>query len=422
MNTRKCLIWVVILFMLSALPAHADRLDELEKQIQDLQNELQQLKEHRTQDVEDQEERLAELEDKVDSPGFLDRTEIGGYMELHYNDTVGGENSSKDEELDFHRFVLLFSHQLSDWIQFHSEVEIEHAFIEGGEESGEIELEQAYVDFLTGEHLNYRAGVFLTPVGIINQYHEPPTFNGVERPFVDTVIIPTTWAESGVGIFGSLVPGLSYQLNLMGGLEAEEFSASSGLRGGRQKAFETNLEDLAVALRLDYSPIPGLALGASYYRGDSAQDLDVKADVKTSIWEGDFRYSIAGFDFRGQIAHVDIGDAAKLNTVLGKTSGVDAIAESLFGWYLEGAYRFLPLISKNTRQNAALFVRYEDYDTQHDMPSGFNENPAFDREAWTFGLTYWPIENLAIKADYQDLKNAAGTAEDLFNLGIGWQF
>lgn len=422
MNSGKCVVWIVTLLLLSALPVQADRLDDMEKQIQDLQQELEQLKKEKALEVEQQDEKMAELEDKIEPPGFLDRTNIGGYMELHYNDTVGGENSSRDEQLDFHRFVLLFSHQLSDWIQFYSEVEIEHAFIEGGEESGEVELEQAYVDFLTGEHLNYRAGVFLTPVGIINQYHEPATFNGVERPFVDTVIIPTTWSESGAGIFGSLVPGLSYQLNLMGGLEAEEFSASSGLRGGRQKAFKTNLEDLAVAARLDYSAIPGLALGASYYRGDSAQDLDINADVKTSIWEGDFRYSTGGFDFRGQVALVDIGDAAKLNTVLGKTSGINAVAEELFGWYVEGAYRFLPLLIKNSAQDAALFVRYEDYDTQHDMPSGFSENPAFDREAWTFGLTYWPIANLAIKADYQDLKNAAGTGEDLFNLGIGWEF
>jgi hypothetical protein len=418
----KCLAFVIMLLLVSGLPAHADRLDEIERQIQNLQEQLRELKEDKARESEEQEEKLADLEERIDSPDFLDRTEIGGYMELHYNDTVGGENSSRDEQLDFHRFVLFFNHQLSDWIQFYSEVEIEHAFIEGGEESGEVELEQAYVDFLTGEHLNYRAGVILTPVGIINQFHEPATFNGVERPFVDTVIIPTTWSESGAGIFGNIFPGLSYQLNLMGGLEAEDFSASSGLRGGRQKAFKTNLEDLAIAARLDYAAIPGLALGASYYLGDSAQDLDINANVRTNIWEGDFRYSISAFDFRGEVAHVNIGDAAKLNTVLGKISGTDAVAEELFGWYLEGAYHFLPLVSKTTSHDSVLFVRYEEYDTQKDMPNGFAENPAFDREAWTIGLTYWPIETLAIKADYQDLKNDAGTGEDLFNLGVGWQF
>ncbi len=418
----KVSCWILVMLLAWAIPAGADRLDELEQQIRTLQEELRQMREERTREQENQEEKLSALEEKVDAAGFLDRTDIGGYMELHYNDTVGGDNSGKDEQLDFHRFVLLISHELSDWIHFYSEVEIEHAFIEGGEESGEVELEQAYVDFLTRDWMNFRAGVLLTPVGIINQYHEPPTFNGVERPFVDNVIIPTTWAESGAGIFGDLLPGLSYQLYVMGGLEAEEFSAGSGLRGGRQKAFRTNLEDLAFSGRLEYKGTPGLVVGGSFFTGNSGQDLDVDGDVRVNIWEGDVRYTRGNFDFRGQLAQVTIGDARKLNTALGKTSGLDAIAEELLGWYLEGAYHFLPLLGWGGSQDAALFVRYEDYNTQKGMPSGFAENPAFDREAWTLGLTYWPIENLAIKVDYQDLENEADTAKDLFNLGIGWHF
>jgi len=411
---KKLFVCFTMLFLFHPSSVQAERIDDLEQKIEVLQKELKTLK-------EDQMERTR-LQLESGYGEFSPKTEVGGYMELHYNDTVGGDNSTTDEQLDFHRFVLLFNHELADWIQFSSEVEIEHAFIEGDEKSGEIELEQAYADFLTGEHLNYRAGVLLTPIGIINQHHEPATFNGVERPFVDTVILPTTWSESGAGIFGNLLPGLSYQLNIMGGLEAEAFSAATGLRGGRQKAFKTNLEDLALAARLEYKGLPGLAVGASYYTGDSAQDLDVDGDVNVEIYEVDFRYTIAGIDFQGEIAQVDIGDAEKLNTILGKTSGSDAIAEELFGWYLEGAYHFLPLINRTTSHDAALFLRYEDYDTQKTMPGGFAENPAFDRQAWTFGLTYRPIPDLAIKVDYQDRKNEAGTAEDLFNLGIGWEF
>ncbi len=403
-----------VLVLLHPSRVQADRIDNLEQKIEDLQKELHSLKESRQENA-----RLSEESKYAESSS---KTEIGGYMELHYNDTVGGDNSATDEKLDFHRFVLLVSHELADWVQFYSEVEIEHAFVEGDEKSGEIEIEQAYVDFLTGEHLNYRVGVLLTPMGIINQTHEPATFNGVERPFVDTVIIPTTWSESGAGLFGDLLPGLSYQLNLMGGLKAEDFSASSGLRSGRQKAFKTNAEDLAAVVRLDYKGLPGLAVGASYYAGDSAQDFAIGADVNVDVYEGDFRYSIAGFDFRGEIAQVDIGDAGKLNTILGKTSGSDAIGEELFGWYLEGAYHFLPLIRKSTSQDAALFLRYENYDTQKSMPRGFVANPAYDRKAWTVGFTYWPIPDLAVKVDYQDLENGTGTAEDLFNLGIGWEF
>ncbi len=419
---KGVILWLAIFLFFFSVPVHADRIDDLEKRIQQLQGELERLKEEKNRDFQDQQDRISRIQEKLDSGGLFSGTDIGGYMELHYNDTINGNNSGLDETLDFHRFVLFFNHELTDWIQFYSELEIEHAFVEGNGKSGEIELEQAYLDFLTGKHLNYRAGILLTPLGIINQYHEPPTFNGVERPFVDTVIIPTTWSESGVGVFGNLSHGFSYQLNVMGGLKAEKFSAKKGIRGGRQKAFKTNVEDLALVGRLDYKGVPGLALGASYYRGDSAQDLLIDSGVRVDILEADFKYSIANLDLRGELAQVRIGDAARLNTVLGKTSGKDAIASDLFGWYVEGAYHFLPLIQVETSQDVALFLRYEDYDTQKEMPSGFTANPAYDRKAWTVGLTYRPIDNLAIKMDYQDLSNKAGTAGDLINLGIGWQF
>ena len=126
---------------------------------------------------------------------------ISGYMEMHLNaplDRVDG-----DPILDFHRFVLLFSHSFSDRLRFVGELEVEHAFVEGLEDAGEVELEQAYIDVLLKPALNFRAGMLLVPVGIINERHEPPVFHGVERPFVDTVIVPTTWFEAGAGVHGA---------------------------------------------------------------------------------------------------------------------------------------------------------------------------------------------------------------------------
>jgi len=123
--------------------------------------------------------------------GFVDRTTIGGYGELHYNnyrgDTPAGVDQ-KNDEIDFHRFVLFFSHQFNDWISFRSEIELEHA-IAGDGKAGEIELEQAYLDFALNKHYNVKAGVFLIPLGIINETHEPPTFYGVERNEVEKRII-----------------------------------------------------------------------------------------------------------------------------------------------------------------------------------------------------------------------------------------
>ena len=121
----------------------------------------------------------------TDVSGDISHVPYAGYMELHVNND--GLNPTL---LDFHRFVLMFGHGFGDRIRFWSELELEHAFVEGGEPSGEIELEQAYLDFLINPKFNLRTGMVLIPVGIINERHEPPSFNGVERPFVDTLIIP----------------------------------------------------------------------------------------------------------------------------------------------------------------------------------------------------------------------------------------
>ena len=155
---------------------------------------------------------------------------LSGYMEMHLN---------KVEDLptmvDLHRFVLMVGHSFSDSLKFWSEVEIEHAFVEGGEESGEVAVEQAYVDLMINRRVNLRAGMVLVPVGIQNERHEPPTFQGVERTFVDTVIVPTTWRDTGIGLFGDLGRGFSYRAYALPGLNAAEFSADEGIAGGRQQ-------------------------------------------------------------------------------------------------------------------------------------------------------------------------------------------
>ena len=108
---------------------------------------------------------------------------ISGYMDFHVNDA-----QHADPVLDFHRFVLLFTHSFSERVRFVSELELEHAVV-SPETDGELELEQAYVDFLIGRPFNLRAGMVLAPVGVINERHEPPVFHGVERPFVETLIM-----------------------------------------------------------------------------------------------------------------------------------------------------------------------------------------------------------------------------------------
>jgi hypothetical protein len=355
-------------------------------------------------DIERLEEKLEILKDEVDSlkeergPGLLDRVTIGGYGELHYSNF---ENN--DDEIDFHRFVLFFGYDFNDWIKFASE----------------LEIEQAFLDFLLSRPINLRAGLMLVPVGIINETHEPPTFYGVERPDVDRVIIPTTWWEAGVGIHGNIAPGLNYKLYYVSSLDAEDFRARDGLRAGRQKVIEAKAEDFALTGRLEYTGLPGLKLGGSFLWGDTSQDDDALGDATVTLWEADLQYSIRNFDLRGIYAYIDVDDTEKIFSKTGQVIG-----ETIVGWYVEGAYRFLNLIFPDTEQDLAVFARYSEYDTQDDVASGLTDDGQFDIDVFTVGLDYKPHPSVVIKVDYQDRDNDSSTVEatDQWNVGIGYWF
>jgi hypothetical protein len=341
---------------------------------------------------------------------------ISGYMDFHFNKV-----ESQNGVLDFHRFVLLFSHSFSPRIRFVGELELEHAFVEGLEEAGELELEQAYLDFLLKRSFNVRAGMLLMPLGIINERHEPPVFHGVERPFVDTVIIPSTWFEVGAGVHGEVGKGLRYRAYVTAPLDALEFSADEGIRGGRQKGAEADVRNVAVTGRAEYVGMPGLTVGAGFWTGESSFSLP-RLDTTVTVAEVDARYQRNRFEFRGQFAQVAITDAAALNDAVQRLTGVSPnIARALRGFYGEASYRFW---DRGSPRDMAAFVRYENFDTQFKMPDGFLPLKEFDRDAWVIGTTYYPDPDIAVKLDYVWLRNKSQLIEGLnsFNVGLGWWF
>ncbi len=344
---------------------------------------------------------------------------ISGYMEMHLNAPV--DRADGDPTLDFHRFVLLFSHSFSDRLRFVGELELEHAFVEGLEEAGEVELEQAYIDVLLKPSLNFRAGMVLVPVGIINERHEPPVFHGVERPFVDTVIVPTTWFDVGAGVHGRLGSSFAYRGYVMAPLDASEFSADEGLRGGIQKGSEANVRNAAVTGRLEFTRVRGLTVGLSGWRGDVGFNLP-RLDPRVGLFEIDARFRRSGFEARGQFARVFIGDAARLNDALTLLVGVSPnIARQLQGYYLE-ASRLFPL--RRWGHEVAAFARFEDFDTQFRMPDGYEPIPDFNRRAFTVGAGYYLDPDVVLKFDYTHQSNAATIrrAPRTINVGIGWWF
>jgi hypothetical protein len=344
-------------------------------------------------------------------------TGLSGYMDFHYNNP-----RDEDAQLDFHRFVLLVTHQFSDRIRFVSEIELEHAFVEGLDEAGELELEQAYLDFLLSRSFNVRAGMLLMPVGIINERHEPPVYYGVERPLVDTVIIPSTWFEVGAGVHGEVGRGWRYRVYLTSPLDAAEFSAEEGIRNGRQKGNRTNISNGAATGRLEYVGIRGLTAGASFWAGSSGFQFEPRFDVPVQLFEGDVRYARGRFEGRAELAQVGIDGAGDLNDAMARATGVNPnIARTLRGGYLEASYR---LVSGASFGDVGAFVRYENVDTQFRMPAGYVPLGEFDRELWVFGGTYWPEPDIAIKVDYVHQRNnsAIVRAPSSFNVGLGWWF
>ena len=337
---------------------------------------------------------------------------VGGYGEITYNQPEGDNG-----ELDVQRLVLLFGYKFNDKTQFVTEVELEHV--------NEVFVEQAFLQYGLSDNVNLRGGLMLVPMGIVNEYHEPTTFNGVERPSIDGSIVPTTWREIGLGVAGKFDDAsLRYQAYIFNGFSSlngtKTLGGSNGLRNGRQKGIKSTVNTPNFAGKLDYYGLPGLRLGLSGYFGrtqaeDDVQDID-GADVGIFMLGFDARYAYQRFTARGQFIHASISDSEAYNTLNSATLG-----SALQGWYLEAAYNLLP---QTKQQQLFAFARYEDYDTNKSVEGVLTRNLAYDRNEWTVGLSYKMAPGAVFKADYQIQDNAVDGDEvaNRFNMGIGVWF
>ncbi|MCY2960257.1 MAG: porin [Planctomycetota bacterium] len=338
---------------------------------------------------------------------------IGGYGEMLYENAQGKDGA---DELDALRTVLYLGYKFDEHWLFNSEIEFEHA----GEEVG---VEFAYLDYQSSDAFNVRMGLVLIPMGWINELHEPTTFLSTHRPSLERFILPSTWREVGAGVYGE-AGDFSYRGYVTNGFDASGFSAG-GLRGGRQNGSEAIAEDLAVSGRLDYSGVAGFVLGVSAYYGDAGQDgTGTGGDLPsagTTIYDAHAEYRNGGLQARAVYAHADVDDVAELNNALGLT-GTDSVGEELEGWYAEVGYDVLSLLDEGRGSSLTPFVRYETYDTQASVPSGFASSPTTDIDIWTMGLAYQPIGQVVIKLDYQDVEDAADGGTDILSLGVGFIF
>lgn len=379
----------------TSVAAQMPSAEEMWEIIQQQQREIEALKQGQERNSEKTEATAEALEQRAAAPATgggstWDDTQIGGYGELHYN------NLDSKEEIDFHRFVLFFGHQFTDRLRFFSELELEHA-LSGDGENGEVELEQAYVEYDLTNTQHVKAGLFLLPVGILNETHEPPTFYGVERNPVERYIIPTTWWAGGVGFNGELAPGWSYDFAIHEGLKTSAAN-NYAVRSGRQKTSEADANDLAATARVKWTGAPGVELAASIqYQEDITQSLDASAG-DAWLYEAHADIRRGPFGLRALYAMWDLdgsGPAA-------------AGADEQSGFYIEPSFRINP--------QWGVFGRYSQWDNLA------GDSLDSERVQYNTGVNFWPHPDVVFKADVQMQDFDGAKNDNGFNLGVGYQF
>jgi hypothetical protein len=453
---RVVLTVALLVFATTVVRAEADRTDELEKQLKALQAEVARL---RAELPMASEKKLEELERRIDllaaeiekartggaedvdvgprgEPGLgpaaskvYRRTKgvsIGGYGEALYQNfgsrDESGAPAGLTDRLDLERVVLYTGYKFSDRILFNSEVEYEHATTgEGDEERGEVSVEFAYLDFKPWKKAGLRAGMVLPPLGFLNEWHEPPIFHGARRNEVETQIIPTTWHEVGVGAFGEAGP-FQWRGYAVAGLDSAGFGAG-GIEEGRQQGSQSAAEDIAFTGRLDFVGVNGLLLGASVFTGNSGQGATLDGrpiEGAVTLYDLHAQYEHRGLQARLLYAHTSIGDAALINARNG-LSGDGSVGERQYGFYAQAAYDLMTLEPRG-QWAVVPFVRYERLNPQDRVPAGYEKDPSLDQTVWTAGVGVKPLTNVVLKADYQWLKNEAGTGVNQLNLAVGYIF
>lgn len=270
----------------------------------------------------------------------------------------------------------------------------------GDDQPGEVELEQAFVRMDWTDRFSTDAGLFLMPVGILNETHEPNTFYGVERNNVESRIIPSTWWEAGLKGTYRFDNGIAVDAGVTSGLDMTDDGV---IRGARQKVAKAINNEAAFVARVKYTGVAGLEVGGSaFYQDDMAQSAG--GDISGFLTEAHADYSYEGFRLRALYARWDLSGT------------MDSEAESQYGFYIEPSYRW-SLGGKYG--DLGVYVRYSDYE-YYTGKMMLSEN-----EIYELGVNYWPHPNVVFKADIREISQSeqySSNGDTVFNLGVGYQF
>jgi hypothetical protein len=343
---------------------------------------------------------------------------ITSYGEINYNRPT---RASENATADVRRFVLGYQHRFDAKTKVVTELEVEHA-VSSADDPGEVEVEQAYVERQITPNWAVRAGLFLMPAGLLNENHEPTAFYGVERNFVETAIIPSTWREGGVQLVGTFDNGVTLQGGLSTSFDLNKWGATSGegrespLGSIHQELALAKSHDLAVFGALNWRGIPGLLLGGSLFTGQATQAQAV-AKARVTLWDLHARWAPGRWDFSTLYSRGTISNTAALNAAL--VGNPTLIPTSFDGYYVQGAYKAW------SKEDYALapFVRWEEFNTARgyaDLGAGLTPAAARSERVVTLGANLQVAQGIVLKADYQRFRENADL--NRVNLGVGWSF
>ncbi|MGK5037416.1 hypothetical protein [Janthinobacterium sp. LB3P118] len=349
-------------------------------------------------------------------------TVFTGYGEINYN------RPSKDAsaaQSDVRRAVIGIQHRFDEKTKVVAEFEWEHAVV-SADDKGESEVEQLYVEREFGNGLRGKAGLFLMPVGLLNTNHEPTAYYGVERNFVETAIIPSTWREVGLGLSGEFANGLSWDAGVTTGFDLSKWQSGADGEGRESPLGSIHQEgqlaksrDLSMHGALNWRGVPGLLLGGSVFTGKAGHKTEGFAanDARITLFDLHGRYTPGHWDLsalyaRGQISHTD----AINETNVGAPNPLPSV---FAGWYLQAAYQLL----KAGDYTLSPFLRYEQYNTAKSyaaVPQGLGIAAGADEKVTTIGANLKLGEGVVLKADYQKFRE--DNTRDRLNLGVGFSY
>ena len=345
-------------------------------------------------------------------------TVLTSYGEINYNRPT---RQNQNTQVDVRRFVLGYQHRFSEKTKVVTELEVEHAVSSAGD-PGEVAVEQAYIEHQVTPMFSVRAGLFLIPAGLINENHEPTAFYGVERNFVETAIIPSTWREGGLQLVGNFDNGLTVQGGVTTSFNLNKWDAASTdgkespLGSIHQELALAKGHDLAVFGAVNWRGIPGLLVGGSLFTGQATQAQAVDK-ARITLWDIHARWTPGRWDFSTVYSRGTISNTAALNAAL--VGNPTLIPKSFDGVYMQGAYK----VWSNEDYALSPFVRWEQFNTAKayaDLGAGLTPELGRAERVVTVGANLLVGQGVVLKADYQRFRENADL--NRFNFGVGWSF